>query len=164
MLLILVSLFLGALLHPARELRGAPRDALGERQPRSSSSSRRSSRLRSATCSLHPVYASATNFAAELPNLVRQAQHGKGQIGHLVHAAAPRELCEERTRRSSRHSISGLGRPALAIGKTVVSGVVALATVVVLTFFILLEAPRLIRGVLDWMRPERSVRAAHHAR
>jgi len=39
-----------------------------------------------------------------------------------------------------------------------VSGVVALVTIGVLTFFILLETPRMIRGVLDWMRPERSVR------
>jgi predicted PurR-regulated permease PerM len=39
-----------------------------------------------------------------------------------------------------------------------VSGVVALVTVGVLTFFILFEAPRMIRGVLNWMRPERSLR------
>ena len=33
---------------------------------------------------VHPVYTSATSFAKELPSLVRQAQHGKGQIGRLV--------------------------------------------------------------------------------
>ncbi len=106
---------------------------------------------------VHPVYASATNLTKELPTLVRQAQQGKGQIGHLIKRLHLANYVKNHIPRLET-LISGLGRPALAIGKTVVSGVVAFATVGVLTFFILLEAPRLIRGVLDWMRPERSVR------
>jgi predicted PurR-regulated permease PerM len=106
---------------------------------------------------VHPVYESATSFAKELPSLVRQAQQGKGQIGHLVKRLALESYVKKNVPRLET-LISGLGRPALAIGKTVVSGVVALVTIGVLTFFILLETPRMIRGVLDWMRPERSVR------
>ncbi len=156
-LLIVVSLFLGALLHPAVsfvERRGIRRGiatalvfffaaAVG------------------ATVSyvlVHPVYSSARNFAKELPNIVRQAQQGKGQIGHLVKRLHLESYVKKNVPRLET-LIKGLGRPALAVGKTVVSGVVALVTVGVLTFFILLEAPRMIRGVLNWMRPERSVRA-----
>jgi predicted PurR-regulated permease PerM len=155
-LLILVSLFIGALLHPLV--------TFVERHGSARGTATAIVFFLAAVVAtavgyvlLHPVYASATNFAAELPNLVRQAQHGKGQIGHII-TRLHLENYVKRDAPKLESLISGLGRPALAIGKTVVSGVVALATVLVLTFFILLEAPRLIRGVLDWMRPERSVR------
>jgi predicted PurR-regulated permease PerM len=106
---------------------------------------------------VHPVYSSARSFAKELPSLVRQAQQGKGQIGHLVKRLHLESYVKKNVPRLET-LITGLGRPALAVGKTVVSGVVALVTVGVLTFFVLLEAPQMIRGVLNWMRPERSVR------
>ncbi len=112
---------------------------------------------------VHPVYTSATNFAKELPTLVRQAQHGKGQIGHLVSRLHLENYVKKNVPRFET-LITGLGRPALAIGKTVVSGVVALVTVAVLTFFILLEMPHMVRGVLDWMRPERSAQGAQDSR
>ena len=155
-LLIVESLFLGALLHPAVSF-----------------VERRGIRRGIATVVVfffsaavmgtvgyvlvHPVYTSATSFAKQLPSLVRQAQHGKGQIGHLVQRLHLESYVKKNVPRLET-LISGLGRPALAVGKTVVSGFVALFTVGVLTFFILLEAPRMIRGVLNWMHPERSAR------
>ncbi|HLN06862.1 MAG TPA: AI-2E family transporter, partial [Acidimicrobiales bacterium] len=155
-LLILVSLFLGALLHPAVSF-------VERHGPRRGTATAIVFFLSVAVAVavgyllLHPVYLSATNFAKELPTLVRQAQQGKGQIGSLVKRFHLVNYVKQHAPRLET-LISGLGRPALAIGKTVVSGVVALATVGVLTFFVLLEAPRMIRGVLDWMRPERSTR------
>jgi predicted PurR-regulated permease PerM len=155
-LLIVVSLFLAALLHPVVsfvERRGVRRGlattvvffvSVGVAAV-------------VAYLLVHPVYTSATNFAKELPTLVRQAQQGKGQIGHLVKRLDLESYVKKNVPRLET-LISGLGKPALAIGKTVVSGVVALVTVAVLTFFILLEMPRMVRAVLDWMRPERSVR------
>jgi predicted PurR-regulated permease PerM len=155
-LLIVVSLFLGALLHPAVsfvERRGVRRGIA-------------TALVFFVTAAVvvtvgyvlvHPVYTSARSFAKELPSLVRQAQQGKGQIGHLVKRLHLESYVDKNVPRLET-LISGLGRPALAVGKTVVSGVVALVTVGVLTFFILLEAPSMIRGVLMWMRPERSVR------
>jgi predicted PurR-regulated permease PerM len=156
-LLIFVSLFLGALLHPVvsfvvrRGVRRGVATALVF--------------FVSAAVSVaviyllvHPVYTSATSFAKELPTLVRQTQHGKGQIGRLVNRLHLESYVKKNVPRLET-LITGLGRPALAIGKTVVSGVVALVTVGILTFFILLEMPRMVRGVLNWMRPDRSVRA-----
>ena len=67
---------------------------------------------------VHPVYASATNFAKELPTLVRQAQHGKGQIGRLVNRLHLASYVKKNVPRLET-LITGLGRPALAIGKTV---------------------------------------------
>ncbi|MGO9963805.1 MAG: AI-2E family transporter [Acidimicrobiales bacterium] len=155
-LLIVVSLFLGALLHPAVsfvERRGVRRGMATAVVFFLSAAVI----LTVGYVLVHPVYSSATSFARELPSLVRQAQQGKGQIGHLVKRLHLESYVKKNVPRLET-LITGLGRPALAVGKTVVSGVVALVTVGVLTFFILLEAPRMIRGVLNWMRPERSVR------
>ena len=155
-LLIVVSLFLSALLHPVVSFV----ERRGIRRGIATVVVFFFSAVIAATVGyalVHPVYESATSFAKELPSLVRQAQQGKGQIGHLVKRLALESYVKKNVPRLET-LISGLGRPALAIGKTVVSGVVALVTIGVLTFFILLETPRMIRGVLDWMRPERSVR------
>jgi len=156
-LLIVVSLFLAALLHPVVSFV----ERRGVRRGLATAVVFFLAAVLFGTLGyvlVHPVYASATNFAKQLPSIVRQAQHGKGQIGHLVKRLDLESYVKKNVPRLET-LISGLGRPALAIGKTVVSGVVALVTVSVLTFFILLEAPRMIRGVLDWMRPDRSVRA-----
>jgi predicted PurR-regulated permease PerM len=105
----------------------------------------------------HPVYASATRFARDLPGIVRQAQHGEGQIGHLVRRLHLLSYVQTHAPRLET-LISSLGRPALEVGRTVVGGVAAAATIAVLCFFILLEAPAMFRGVLGWMRPERAAR------
>lgn len=155
-LLIVVSLFLAALLHPVVsfvERRGVRRGLATAVVFFFSSAVATSV----AYLLVHPVYTSATSFAKELPTLVRQAQQGRGQIGHLVKRLDLESYVKKNVPRLET-LISGLGKPALAIGKTVVSGVVALVTVGVLTFFILLEMPRMVRAVLNWMRPERSAR------
>jgi predicted PurR-regulated permease PerM len=156
LLLIFVSMFLAALLNPAvsfLERRGLRRGA--------------STAIVFGVTALaalgigfvlfHPVYESATKFARELPTLVKQAQQGKGQIGRLVQRFHLLQYVKAHAPQLES-AITKLGKPALALGKTVVGGAVAVVTIAVLTFFLLLEAPRLARGVLDWMRPDRSAR------
>jgi predicted PurR-regulated permease PerM len=156
-LLIIVSLFVAALLHPI--VRFVER--LGVRRSIATIAVFFFSLAAAVTLGyvlVHPVYTSATNFARELPRIVRQAQQGKGQIGHLVR----RLSLESYVKKNVPHLeslISGLGRPALAIGRTVVGGIVALFSIAVLTFFILLEAPRTVRTVLAGLRPEHAARA-----
>jgi predicted PurR-regulated permease PerM len=105
----------------------------------------------------NPIISEATRFAKALPQLVTQAEHGKGQVGHI--AQKLHLLSFVKSRQANLESVIGkLSKPALAIGKTVLSGVVSLVTILFLTFFILLETPRLVRGVLGWMQPERSAR------
>ena len=106
---------------------------------------------------VNPVISEATRFAKALPQLVTQAQHGKGQVGHLVTRFHLLNFVKSK-QANLQNIISKLSKPALAIGKTVVSGLVSLVTILFLTFFLLLEAPRMVRGVLDWMQPERARR------
>jgi predicted PurR-regulated permease PerM len=103
---------------------------------------------------LHPVYASATKFASDLPTLVRQAQAGKGQIGHLVtrfHLVGYVEAHAPNLQRA----ITQLGKPALAVGKTVVSGVVGLITVAFISLFVLIEAPAIFNNAVRFLPEER---------
>jgi predicted PurR-regulated permease PerM len=106
---------------------------------------------------VHPVITEASHFVATLPQLVTQAQHGKGQVGRLVVKFHLLKFVESKQGNLER-AIHDLSRPALEIGKTVVSGLVSLVTITFLTFFFLLEAPKIVRGVLDWMQPQRSGR------
>jgi predicted PurR-regulated permease PerM len=105
----------------------------------------------------HPVYDSATKFANELPSIVKQAQQGKGQIGRLVQKFHLLTYVKQHAP-ALESAITKLGKPALQVGKTVVSGVVAVVTIAVLTFFILLEAPKVARAGFGAMRPERATR------
>lgn len=105
----------------------------------------------------HPVITEATHFTDNLPKLVSQAQKGKGQVGHLVTRLHLLKFVQSR-QANFQNIISKLSKPALAIGKDVVSGVVGVVTILFLTFFLLLELPRLIRAVLAWMQPERAER------
>lgn len=156
LLLIVVSLFIAALLHPVV--------AFFER---------RGLRRGSATglvfflalCAVvtigvvlvHPVVSAATQFIHNLPTLIRQAEHGKGQIGRLVKNLHLLKYVESR-QANWQSIVSRLGKPALAVGRTVLSGVVGVVTIVFLTFFLLLELPQIVRALLDWMQPERSGR------
>ncbi len=106
---------------------------------------------------VHPVIGSATHFVKELPKLVRNAEHGRGQIGHLV-ARFHLVPFVESHQADLEHLVTKLGKPALAVGKTVVSGAVAIVTIVFLSFFILLEAPRLVRHLLSSMQEGRAAR------
>ncbi len=163
-LLVVVSLFAAAVLHPIVGM--AQRLGLRRRNPRVFRRSIATTAVFFLAFVLfggivalltHPVITEATHFADNLPKLVSQAQHGKGQVGHLV--TRLHLLNFVKSRQANLESvISKLSKPALAIGKDVVSGVAAVITVLFLSFFLLLELPNLIRAVLNWMQPERAGR------
>jgi predicted PurR-regulated permease PerM len=152
MLLVVVSLFAAAVLHPI--VRFVQR--LGLRRKDSRVFGRGVSTLVVFVAAIvgaggiiavlvHPVITEASHFVATLPQLVTQAQHGKGQVVKSKQA-------------NLQSAIHDLSRPALEIGRTVVSGLVSVVTITFLTFFFLLEAPKIVRGILDWMQPRRSGR------
>jgi predicted PurR-regulated permease PerM len=107
---------------------------------------------------IHPIYSSATHFAQELPGLVRQAQHGKGPVGKLVQRLHLVKFVQSHAPKLES-LITKLGKPALSVGKSVVSGLVSLLTIVFLSFFFVLEGPKAFRAILRWARPERAVLA-----
>ncbi len=102
------------------------------------------------------------HLSQRLPAYVRDAQHGHGPIGHLVrrlHLAA----WAQRNAPKLRSLGAGLAKPALTVGKGAASLVVTLGTIAVLVLLLLLEGPKMRRGLLGLMRPERARRYARVA-
>lgn len=109
---------------------------------------------------LTPLINSAENLAGQLPTIIRQAQKGRGEIGRLMTRF---HLLKYVTAKNggAQNVVSRIGKPALSIGKGVVSGLVSMVTIVFLTFFLLIHVPNIYRGVLSWMQPERAARVRH---
>jgi predicted PurR-regulated permease PerM len=111
----------------------------------------------------YPLINGITHFATALPGYVSQAQHGHGWIGHLFrkyHVASW-------VKRNSSHLTSlatGLGKPALALGKGALSALLALIAVFTFVVLLLIEAPKIRRSLTKLIAPERAKRFRHVGR
>lgn len=101
------------------------------------------------------VITQATHFARELPTLVRQAEEGKGTVGRLIARLHLASYVQSHSN-ALVDWVAHLGRPALAVGKTVLSGVTSIVTVMFLSFFILLEAPGILDSLLGRLADEKA--------
>ncbi len=155
-LLMLISVFITLLLHPLVsfvERRGAPRGVatgvvfvLGV--------------VVVTTLSffiVQPLVGAAEHLANQLPHTLKLAEQGRGTIGRFVTRFHLLKYVEGK-HATAQSLIAKIGKPALSIGKGVLSGVVGLVTIFFLTFFLLIHSPRIYRAILDWMQPERAAR------
>src|SRR5580704_1850152 len=96
-----------------------------------------------------PLVTSATHFGNSIPNLVDEAKKGKGPLGKLVFKLhLQKYLSESSSKLTSQVTKVLKPATALSVGAAALSTVVALATIAVLTFFTMLEAPRMWYGFL----------------
>jgi predicted PurR-regulated permease PerM len=106
---------------------------------------------------ISPIVSQVTNFVNNFPRLVQDAQAGKGTIGHLVkkydlvHKAQQYEP-------KLKQALSQNGTKALSIVRAVGNGVVAVLTILVLTFLMLIEGQRALSGAVALLAPERQAR------
>ena len=110
----------------------------------------------------HPLVHGLTHLPQRLPAYVQDAQHGHGPIGHLVrrfHLAA----WAQRNAPKLQSLGAGLAKPALTVGKGAMSLVATLGSIAVLALLLLLEGPKMRRGLLSLMPPERATRYARIA-
>lgn len=106
-----------------------------------------------------PLVTAVSNFAHELPSLVRQAKKGHGWLGRLVYRLHLQKYLSESSSKLTSQ-ITKVLKPATAfsVGETAFSTLVSIATIAVLTFFTMLEAPRMWRGFLHLLKPATSAR------
>ena len=106
-----------------------------------------------------PLVTAVTNFAHELPTLVRQAKKGHGWLGHLVYRLHLQKYLSESSSKITSQ-ITKVLKPATAfsVGAAAFSTLVAIVTIAILTFFTMLEAPRMWRGFLSLFQPYTSAR------
>jgi predicted PurR-regulated permease PerM len=95
----------------------------------------------------YPLVNGLTHLANGLPKYVKDAQSGRGLIGHLIR----RYHVEHWFSTNSSKLVSlakGLSKPALAIGKGAVSATLTLLTMFFFIVLFLLEGPKLRTGIM----------------
>jgi len=112
-----------------------------------------------ATAFGYPLVNALTHLADKLPTYVNQVEHGTGWLGHLVRKYHVQHWVAQNAPKIASFA-KGLGKPALSLGKGALSILFALVALFMLVLLLLLEAPKLRRGVLGLMHPRRAERAA----
>lgn len=106
-----------------------------------------------------PLVTAVSNFAHDLPTLIRQAKRGHGWLGHLVYRLHLQKYLSESSSKLTSQ-ITKVLKPATAfsVGEAAFSTLVAIVTIAVMTFFTMLEAPRMWSGFLRLFKPTTSAR------
>ena len=100
----------------------------------------------------YPLVNGLTHLANHLPGYVKQAEHGKGWIGHLVRRYHVEAWVEKNAPKLTSFA-KGLAKPALSLGKGALTLVITMFTIFVLVLLLLLEGPKMRVGLLGLLSP-----------
>jgi len=106
---------------------------------------------------IQPIVNEVTKFVNQFPQLVKDAQAGRGPVGHLVQKYNLVNKAQQYAPKVKQY-LSGSGTKALTILRTIGNGVVSALTILVLTFLLLNEGPKLISGSVGLLPPARQDR------
>jgi predicted PurR-regulated permease PerM len=104
-----------------------------------------------------PVIDSSDSFTREIPRAIRDAERGRGDIGRWLRDVGAQEWARDNLPKI-RESLGDTDGPVFSAGKAVATGVVALITVLVLTFLLILDGPTISRSLLGLFPPARAER------
>ncbi|MET8090650.1 AI-2E family transporter [Micromonospora sp. NPDC005220] len=96
---------------------------------------------------LVPLFGELSRFADRAPELLRDARDGQGPVGQVLERTGARRYVSEHSDQL-RDFGNRLRQPAVGVLRGVVETVAGLLTVIVLAYLMVLEAPRITRGVL----------------
>lgn len=99
-----------------------------------------------------PLVNGITSLANDLPSYITKAEHGQGWIGGLVKRYHVQQWVSQNAPKLVTFG-QDLSKPALALGKGALSLLVELVTIFILVLLLLLEGPRLRRGMLTLLSP-----------
>jgi predicted PurR-regulated permease PerM len=114
------------------------------------------------TVFIRPLASEGPQFIDRVPGYVQQARTGRGPVGRLVQRYNLDEYVQ-RNQARLRESANRLTTPALGVLRSIFSTVVALVTIFVLTFLMVLQGPKLLASwiaALPERRQERVRRVA----
>jgi predicted PurR-regulated permease PerM len=106
-----------------------------------------------------PLVTSAVHFGHQIPDLIKNARKGKGPLGRLVFRLHLQKYLSKGSTEITKQLTKVL-KPATAfsVGAAAVSSLVTIGSIAVLTFFSMLESPRLWHGFLHLFRPAAAFR------
>jgi predicted PurR-regulated permease PerM len=105
---------------------------------------------------VRPIYDAGQSFARDIPGFVERARSGEGRVGELIKRYNIDEKVAENAPKLE-DALKNAGGPAVRTAQRVVSGLLALLTILVVSFLILLEAPDIIRAFLALLSPQRAL-------
>ena len=105
---------------------------------------------------VRPIYDSGQSFARDIPGFVQRAKTGEGRVGELIKRYHIDEKVAENAPKL-QDALKNAGGPAVQAAQRVASGLLALVTIAVLSFLILLEAPGIISTFLALLSPQRAL-------
>jgi predicted PurR-regulated permease PerM len=100
----------------------------------------------------YPLVNAITHLADNLPTYVQSAEHGKGWLGKLVQHYHVQQWVQQNAAKLVTFG-QNISKPALAVGKGALSLLIELVTIFILVLMLLLEGPRLRRGILSLLSP-----------
>jgi predicted PurR-regulated permease PerM len=103
----------------------------------------------------YPLSNGLTHMARNLPKYISDAEHGRGEIGRLVHRFHLEKWVNTNAPKLQQLGTS-LAKPALAVGKAAVVLIGEMLAVLTLVVLLLLEGPRMRRWLLALLAPERA--------
>jgi predicted PurR-regulated permease PerM len=105
---------------------------------------------------VRPIYDSGQSFARDIPGFVERAKTGEGRVGELIKRYNIDEKVAENAPKL-QDALKNAGGPAVRTAQRVASGLLALLTILVLSFLMLLEAPGIIRTFLALLSPQHAL-------
>jgi predicted PurR-regulated permease PerM len=109
------------------------------------------------TLMIAPVVTQGRDFFANLPDYVAQARAGRGPVGELVTRFNLDQLAA-RNEAKLRQGAAGLGGSAAHVLGIIANTLAGVASIVVITFLMLVEGPRLLAGGLNAVEGRRRSR------
>jgi predicted PurR-regulated permease PerM len=101
---------------------------------------------------VRPLVDQVNIFVNEFPKYVSDAAAGRGTIGHLVKDLGLDSYIR-RNQPNLRSAVKTLEKPAVHLGRQVLTTVTAAVTIIVITFLMLLEAPRMMTNGIGTLSP-----------
>jgi predicted PurR-regulated permease PerM len=105
---------------------------------------------------VRPIYQAGQSFARDIPGFVERAKTGEGRVGELINRYNIDEKVAENAPKL-QDALGNAGGPAVRTAQRVASGLLALLTILVLSFLMLLEAPGIIAAFLGLLSPKRAL-------
>ena len=105
----------------------------------------------------YPLVNGISHLARDLPGYVTKAEHGKGWLGHLVTKYHVQHWVRSNAPKLASYG-KNLAKPVLSVGAGALSLMVTLLTIFVLVVLLLMEGPKIRKGLLGIMVPERASR------
>ena len=105
-----------------------------------------------------PLVTQVSSFVEAVPDFIDDLTRGRGPLGWLQDDYQIVDRIRESIESQGPGGVLGLSLPVLDIVRSVVTVVVGVITIIFLTYFMLLEGPRMIQGALGLLAPQTRVR------